>query len=392
MTLSGSSKSSDVMGAFKDSELGGTIKLKNSTVRNGKKPTSNWKERAKQLEEKEKEATSSPTRSPGPVVTQLDDKDVATFATGRPLQDDPDYKVCKHCKKPVLKTVAAEHVRACYKAKTERNKERKKQREEAAAVAAGKGKEEDTKSKAEEEKEVKEKDEPSAEAKKKVTGAKKMAKKDTESGAKGKKRKADTAAIPKEPKAKKKKEKPAKPEPKPKAPVDVERQCGVQLPNGALCARSLTCKSHSMGSKRGVLGRSQPYDVLLAAYQKKNQAKQQKAAINAGNPPPEEIEANALPVDSDEETELVMAAITTHVPQPFEHNLVVPLRKKAQYIRMRDAMASALRPVGTPHPLSATGMPDGVLGGVFGRAPQPKAFQPPPPPIQRKSSINMSGQ
>jgi hypothetical protein len=59
-----------------------------------------------------------------------------------------------------------------------------------------------------------------------------------------------------------------------------------------------------------------------------------------------------------------MTAITTHVPQPFEHHIVVPLRKKAQYIRMRDAMASALRPVGTPHPLSATGMPDGVLGGM----------------------------
>ena len=59
------------------------------------------------------------------------------------------------------------------------------------------------------------------------------------------------------------------------APVDVEKQCGVQLAHGALCARSLTCKSHSMGAKRGVLGRSQPYDILLAAYQKKNHAKQQ---------------------------------------------------------------------------------------------------------------------
>jgi len=58
-------------------------------------------------------------------------------------------------------------------------------------------------------------------------------------------------------------------------PVDVERQCGVILPNGMPCARSLTCKSHSMGAKRAVPGRSLPYDMLLAAYQKKNQAKQQ---------------------------------------------------------------------------------------------------------------------
>ena len=60
-------------------------------------------------------------------------------------------------------------------------------------------------------------------------------------------------------------------------PVDVEKQCGVQLPNGAQCARSLTCKSHSMGAKRAVPGRSLPYDMLLSVYQKKNQAKQQSS-------------------------------------------------------------------------------------------------------------------
>jgi hypothetical protein len=59
-----------------------------------------------------------------------------------------------------------------------------------------------------------------------------------------------------------------------KGPVDVERQCGV-LKDGVPCARSLTCKSHSMGAKRAVPGRSLPYDMLLTAYQKKNQAKQQ---------------------------------------------------------------------------------------------------------------------
>lgn len=57
-------------------------------------------------------------------------------------------------------------------------------------------------------------------------------------------------------------------------PVDVERQCGV-LKDGVPCARSLTCKSHSMGAKRAVPGRTLPYDMLLSQYQKKNQAKQQ---------------------------------------------------------------------------------------------------------------------
>lgn len=93
---------------------------------------------------------------------------------------------------------------------------------------------------------------------------------------KTKKRKAELEGD-KEPKKKKlKKDEPPKPKmPKPKGPVDVEKQCGVLLPNGGYCARSLTCKSHSMGAKRGVPGRSMPYDFLLAQYQKKNQAKQQ---------------------------------------------------------------------------------------------------------------------
>lgn len=75
---------------------------------------------------------------------------------------------------------------------------------------------------------------------------------------------------------------------KPNGPVDVERQCGVILASGHPCARSLACKSHSMGAKRSVPGRSLPYDMLLAAYQRKNQVKQQQAAINANTPLEEE--------------------------------------------------------------------------------------------------------
>lgn len=147
---------------------------------------------------------------------------------------------------------------------------------------------------------------------KKVPGGLKSAKKSAgkkveidDATKKGKKRKADGDAE-KGPKQKKKKEEPKPKAPKPKGmywilytlmawfclnisstfytniwltsvtgPVDVERQCGVLIKEGVRCARSLTCKSHSMGAKRAVGGRSLPYDMLLAAYQKKNQAKQQ---------------------------------------------------------------------------------------------------------------------
>lgn len=37
---------------------------------------------------------------------------------------------------------------------------------------------------------------------------------------------------------------------------------------GFPCSRALTCKSHSMGAKRSVPHRSQPYDILLHEWQK----------------------------------------------------------------------------------------------------------------------------
>ncbi|KAK3901960.1 SCA7, zinc-binding domain-containing protein [Staphylotrichum tortipilum] len=77
---------------------------------------------------------------------------------------------------------------------------------------------------------------------------------------------------------------------KPKGPVDVERQCGVMLPHGQPCGRSLCCKRHSMKAKRAVLGRSLPYDMLLATYQL------QKAAIGAYAPLGDEDEANQAAV------------------------------------------------------------------------------------------------
>ena len=63
---------------------------------------------------------------------------------------------------------------------------------------------------------------------------------------------------------------------KEKGSVDVEKQCGVALPGDKVCARSLTCKRHSMGSKRAVWGRSLPYDMLLAQHQKKLKEAEQR--------------------------------------------------------------------------------------------------------------------
>lgn len=55
-----------------------------------------------------------------------------------------------------------------------------------------------------------------------------------------------------------------------KGPVDYDKQCGVINDKGLPCSRSLSCKSHSMGAKRSVQGRSKPYDELLLEWNRAN--------------------------------------------------------------------------------------------------------------------------
>lgn len=57
--------------------------------------------------------------------------------------------------------------------------------------------------------------------------------------------------------------------PLPPAPIDLETQCAAPLPNSKLCARPLTCKKHSMSTKRAVAGRSAPFDMLLSGYRER---------------------------------------------------------------------------------------------------------------------------
>jgi hypothetical protein len=145
----------------------------------------------------------------------------------------------------------------------------------------------------------------------------------------------------------------------------VERQCGVLMPNGQMCARSLTCKTHAMGLKRAVPGRSQRYDVLLAPYQKKNHAKQHRkffacsytfanyftgAAMEATGPA-EEVEDPA-DVDSEEEKDTIMAAITAYCQDdPFTGMKTmgtplatwepIPVQRRYNYIRLKGVVQSA---------------------------------------------------
>lgn len=214
-----------------------------------------------------KKSDSAAANADSPLVNELDEKIIAGFSTGRPLEDKPDTVQCKHCRRPVLRHAAPAHIKDCLNKKQEKIKKKKEAKE---AKDAAQRKEKTDKGDANGDDDGL----PSNRARKSAT------KGSEEDGKKGKKRKAD-GDMDKGPNAKKKKkDEPKAKAAKPKGPVDVERQCGVPLPNGGQCARSLTCKSHSMGLKRAVPGRSLPYDVLLQQYQKKNQAKQQRMLMN----------------------------------------------------------------------------------------------------------------
>ncbi|PLB35556.1 deubiquitination module subunit SGF73 [Aspergillus candidus] len=295
---------------------------------------------------RKKNDDKEPPPSPGssPILPEIDEKTIAAFPTGKPREEDRlETVICKTCKRPVLKQNAVEHIRGCVKAKQEKARRKKEARDAAnrakervdgddegagaGSVGGDKGDGEESSMKGQK----------SA----KKSAVKGMAEDGTK---KGKKRKAEAEddKDSKEPtKKKKKKEEPKPKAAKPKGPVDVEKQCGVTLPNGAQCARSLTCKSHSMGAKRGVPGRSLPYDMLLQAYQKKNQARQQKAAIDANAPLQDDLENNG-PVDSDEEKDAVMAAIARSHPQPIATHTLISTKKKYQFVRIKEMLSHAL--------------------------------------------------
>lgn len=155
--------------------------------------------------------------------------------------------------------------------------------------------------------------------------------------------------------SKKKKQPKPKTTAKPKGPVNVEKQCGVPLPTGGFCARSLTCKTHSMGAKRAVLGRSAPYDVLLQQYQKRNQAKlAANNALAAQRRENAEFTGDLSSVldsengrvhkilDPDEETHLVLEGLSKNNPIPLERKIIMPTRYRLKFLYMREAYANAL--------------------------------------------------
>ncbi|ETI19427.1 hypothetical protein G647_09261 [Cladophialophora carrionii CBS 160.54] len=268
--------------------------------------------------------------APSPELPKFEGDTMANFPAGHP--ESLETLVCKHCKKSILQRTAKDHIALCLKSKQDKARKKKEARE-----AAQRAKERAEK--------IDDDDDDDDDIR--GPGRKDAANGGDDDGTKkGKKRKAE-GDEDKEPKKKKRREDPKSKAAKPKGPVDVEKQCGVTLPNGVQCARSLTCKSHSMGAKRAVPGRSLPYDMLLAAYQKKNQARQQKAAIDANAPALFEDDMDPTlngPVDSDEEKDSVMTAISRSLarPQPLVTRELFPIRRKYPLIRLKEMLSNAM--------------------------------------------------
>ncbi|KAL8723037.1 MAG: hypothetical protein Q9225_000579 [Loekoesia sp. 1 TL-2023] len=326
----------------KTNKPSGTIKFKKSIAKNAKPKDGGSK---------------AGTRSPSPESPSVNGNDTesrASVPASQAGEDSTQMVRCKHCKKPVAKSSMSSHFKTCPEKKNKDKVTKKKDPKEGSMKPTANNEDKESEVLGDGSPVVKANGEASqgtegiSSTKDVIKSTKKSAAKDTttstndNSSKKTKKRKADMEGD-KEPKKKKlKKDEPPKPKvPKPKGPVDVEKQCGVLLPNGGYCARSLTCKSHSMGAKRAVPGRSMPYDFLLAQYQKKNQAKQQKAAMDANAPLADDTDAHA-PVDSDEEKDAVMAAIARSRPQPLAQHIPISLRRKHQRIRVKEALANAL--------------------------------------------------
>ncbi|KAK2811115.1 hypothetical protein FQN50_002451 [Emmonsiellopsis sp. PD_5] len=333
----------------------GKLKIKKSAATGAAAANKKAKASKKEGEQGDSKNKDNPESraSSSPILPEMDDKIMAAFPNGKPREAQVETVMCKHCKRPTLKQTAAEHIKACLKAKQEKARKKKEARDAANRAkekAQGKDKSKDgDDSKGGD-------DAATAGLAGDDDGAMKGQKSAKKSAAgedgpkKGKKRKADgDDEKDKEPKKKKKKDEPKPKVPKPKGPVDVEKQCGVALPNGGQCARSLTCKSHSMGAKRSVPGRSLPYDMLLQAYQKKNQARQQKAAIDANAPIHDDVDANG-PIDSDEEKDAVMAGLARSHPQPLVTHPLIGTRRKYHLVRMKEMLSQVL---------------GGTRGGIF---------------------------
>ena len=107
--------------------------------------------------------------------------------------------------------------------------------------------------------------------------------------------------------------------------LDLSKHCGVIIgPSGIPCMRSLTCKSHSMASKRAITGRAKDFDKLLCDY------------IQQHPPKNSQLKLQISPNISDVISEDLEALDSPESNKKFVDSRVFPLRRMTDlYISSR---------------------------------------------------------
>lgn len=337
-------------------EVMGSLKNEPITISQSQTPSSgmlpkfkHWKELGNFMD---KNQVISPNVTSGKVFTNM------KYGSKNPLDQPMKYRICNSCDNPILEELMFEHLGKCQELK-EKRRASYTQNGKIANGRSANNMNVDDDDDDDDDDDLDEEDEQSQEDKNNTSNSKNSKEEpisisnttnNTTTTTK------TTPSIPKKRQApapkKERKKKDTKPKvAKPKGPVDVEKQCGVPLPNGTFCARSLTCKTHSMGAKRAVQGRSLPYDQLLAAYQRKNQIKLGAAAA-AAQQAKDELEHGAhVALDDEEETQQVLEGVKKNLPLPLEKRVIMPVRYRTKYLRMREMFANSILPRLTNNPL-----------------------------------------
>ncbi|KAG2225868.1 hypothetical protein INT45_007112 [Circinella minor] len=384
----------------------------NNNNNNNSSSSSSWKKMHDIIDSFDEADDSLSDGELSPTVTRFDVSERKTFGTNT-MEEDVIIVKCKTCQRPILANSFRAHSETCGKGK--KKPRALTQMEGSSSSSNNKSKMKSIFSDDDDDDDdnpiaLKRQSESSSNKKKKQTdkkGGNSSGASGTNGGGAGGdtiEEASDSTSVPakcppstnektEKKKIKKEKQK-AKSTPKQKAPLDLDKQCGViQGPNNTPCTRSLTCKSHSMGAKRAVSGRSQPYDVLLSAYQKKAIGRPQfifnsyilndvplyqlaagaNATTNKGattmtkttktstkklqnrtaSPAPVSAAANTHDntptndehhINSDEEVDSVMNAIRQSCPMPLAEKPFYFVKRRRQCYRLRDILLDTITP------------------------------------------------
>ena len=120
--------------------------------------------------------------------------------------------------------------------------------------------------------------------------------------------------------------------------LDLSKHCGVIIgPSGVPCMRSLTCKSHSMSSKRAIKNRPKDFDILLAEYLQqhppKNLPKTVSAAVNF------DLMPKVDPEPADLSFEQIETSACSSFPPKIHAQMYSSLGRRREIARYRSVFA-----------------------------------------------------